>query len=155
MRCTAWSLQPRSLTNHATRTRPAAANSDTTTNSSPKTNGVAKPLTLLAEGSSFPWSSRELPSHSSLRSQDDTGLVAGAPRVPGETTRFTLLYENKKRAGPPCPEGCHRSSPPPPPLFPPFALPEQCLPATRIATPPASFLPESRLAGRGVTLSFH
>ena len=61
MRCTAWSLQLRSLTNHTTRTHPAAANSDTTTNTSPKTNGVAKPLTLLAEGSSFPWSSRELP----------------------------------------------------------------------------------------------
>ena len=39
MRCTAWSLQLRSLTNHATRTRPAAANSDTTTNTSPKTKG--------------------------------------------------------------------------------------------------------------------
>ena len=154
MRCTAWSLQLRSLTNHATRTRPAAANSDTTTNTSPKTKGE-KTAHALGWRSSFPWSSRELPSHSSLRSQDDTGLVAGAPRVPGETTRFTLLYENKKRAGPPCPEGCHRSSPPPPPLFPPFALPEQCLPTSRIATPPASFLPESRLAGRVVTLSFH
>ena len=155
MRCTAWSLQLRSLTNHATRTRPAAANSDTTTNTSPKMKGVKTASRAWLEV----FFSLELTRAAPLIQASDRRtiqvLVAGAPRVPGETTRFTLLYENKKRAGPPCPEGCHRSSPPPPPLFPPFALPEQCLPASRIATPPASFLPESRLAGRGVTLSFH
>ena len=61
MRCTAWSLQPRSLTNHATRTRPAAANSDTTTNTSPKTKGVKTAGCAWLEVMSFPWSSRELP----------------------------------------------------------------------------------------------
>ena len=67
-------------------------------------------------------------------------LVAGAPRVPGETTRFTLLYENKKRAGPPCPEGCHRSSPPPPSSLSPFCF-AGAVPPRLTHRNPASVLP--------------
>ena len=155
MRCTAWSLQLRSLTNHATRTRPAAANSDTTTNTSPKTKGektahalgwrVFFPLELTRAALSFKpqiagryrfwWLAhheflgRRPVLHSCTRTRSGQVLPALRAAI-GAVLRPLLSFFL-------------------------FALPEQCLPASRIATPPASFLPESRLAGRGVTLSFH